>query len=417
MRLRQAVHNAFQGHGDAGNFNSACRGWKKEDRDSRMHIAMVTTFPKDPNCIDGGVAGVARYLDCELKKHTDVELTVIVPQGTVGETVCEQWEDFNVYRLGKRGLWRFLPGTVYDIVAGKRQLKSFLRQVNPDIVHFQAVTFLAANCEKPNILTIHGIAEKDAMWESRWGKLRRLRRLLLKLTEEYGRRRVPHVILISDYTRQFLPKSSRNRKTWLIENPVADSYFDIKWVFEPGRIFCCCRVRPLKNIIGMIEAFALIVRQFPQARLRIAGTPEAAYLKACKRQAETDGVQEKVDFLGNISIKNVQLELARANCLVVPSFQENAPLTIAEAMAVGVPVVGANVGGIPGLVEDGKTGLMVDPYDVKNIYEAVSKILSDEMLARSMGSFARAAAKERFTASIACKKTLQAYHEILKEGL
>ncbi|KPL24332.1 MAG: hypothetical protein AMJ75_03920 [Phycisphaerae bacterium SM1_79] len=389
----------------------------RKDRDVRMHIAMVTAFPKAPHCIDGGVAGVAKYLVDELNRHANVRLTVVVPKGRVGETLCEQWADLDIHRIAKKGPWRFLPGTVYDIFAGKRQIKSILRKVNPDIVHFQGATFLAANCEQPNILTIHGIAERDAIWDSRWGILRWLKWLLLKLTEEYGRRRVAHVILISEYARRFLPgRGGRIRKTWLIENPIADSYFDVDWQFEPGRIFCCSRITPLKNILGMIRAFALIVEQLPHSHLRIAGTPDAAYLKACEQQAASGNIRDKVHFLGSISINDVQAELSKANCLAIPSFQENAPLTIGEAMAIGVPVVGANVGGIPGMVEDGKTGLLVDPYDTRSIYEGVSKILSDEVLARSMGRYAKEIAKKRFAASVICEKTLQAYRDVLKES-
>lgn len=380
-----------------------------------MHIAMVTVFPEDPYRIDGGVAGVARYLVEELKKHPDMKVTVIAPEGRIGQTTSEQWENVTVYRLGKRGLWRFLPGTLYYTLTGKRQIKSLLRQINTDIVHFQGFTFLATNCEQPSILTIHGIAERDAMWDSRWGILRRPRRLLLRLTEAYARCRISHVVLISEYTRRFLPEKNRIQKTWLIENPVAESYFDVEWAFEPGRIFCCARIRPLKNTLGMIKAFALIAQCFPHAHLRIAGTPETAYLEACKEHAKANDIQDKVHFLGNISINEVQLELAKANCLVVPSFQENAPLTIAEAMAVGVPVVAANIGGIPEMVQDGKTGMLVDPYDTKSISDAVSKILSDERLARSMGQSAKETARKRFTASLACKKTLRAYRELLTE--
>ncbi|MHC4678082.1 MAG: glycosyltransferase family 4 protein, partial [Planctomycetota bacterium] len=123
---------------------------------------------------------------------------------------------------------------------------------------------------------------------------------------------------------------------------------------------------------------------------------------------------DKVHFLGNLSIPDVQLELSRANCLVVPSFQENAPLTIAEAMAGGVPVVAANVGGIPGMVENEKTGLLVDPHDTESIAEAVLKILSDESLARSMGQSGKQTAETRFRASVVCEKTLNAYQEVLE---
>ena len=380
----------------------------------RMHVAIVTRcFPKGPDCIDGGVAGVTKYLVDGFSKCRNIKLTVLVPQSGIKGTVCEQWTNLDVYRIGKKGLWHFLPVTMYDILSGSRRIRSFLRKLNPDIVHFQGATFLAAGCKLPSVLTIHGIAEKDALWDSRRGILRWPKWLLLKLTEEYGRRRISYVILISEYVRQFLPKRNRNRKTWLIENPVADSYFDVEWAFEPGRVFCCSRIRPLKNIVGMIKAFAHVVERFAHSQLRIAGTPEPAYLEACREQAKADGISDRVHFLGNIGIKDVQRELSRANCLVLPSFQENAPLTIEEAMAVGVPVIGARVGGIPGMVEDGKTGLLVDPYNARDIATAVCMVLSDKALAASMSRHAKDLAKRRFAASLVCRQTLEVYDEIL----
>lgn len=381
-----------------------------------MHIAMVTDFPADPHSIDGGVAGVAKYLADEIVKHPNVKLTIVVPKGAARQTFSEQWENFKVYRAAKEGLWCFLSGTFYDIFTGRQQIKSLLRQINPDIVHFQNTTFLASNCRLPHLLTIHGIVERDAMWDNRWGPLRWPKWLLLKLTEEHGRRRVPYIILISKYTRKFLPKKNKIRKTWLIDNPIADSYFDVDWQFEPGRLFCCSRIRPLKNILGMIKAFAVIAQRFANAQLRIAGTAEPAYLRECERQIKINNLQNSVHMLGNLSIKDIQFELSKAHCASLPSFQENTPLSIAEAMAVGVPVVGARVGGIPEMVEDGKTGLLVDPYNTEDIAEAICKILSDENLARSMSQRAKQIAKSRFMASVVCKQTLEAYNEILSEN-
>jgi glycosyltransferase involved in cell wall biosynthesis len=380
-----------------------------------MHVAMVTPFPEEPDRVGGGVAGVGQYLVDELRKHPDVELTVAVPKSNVQETVHEKWDGVDVYRVRKEGVWSFLPGTAYDILAGRRQIKALLRRINPDIVHYQGVTFLAANSAHPHILTIHGIVERDAMWDSRWGILRWLKWLLLKVTEEYGRRRVRHVILISEYVREFLPRKNRIHKSWFIENPIADSYFEVDWQCEPGRIFCCSRVKRLKNILGMIKAFALVVRKFPHARLRIAGSPEPAYIRECKQQVETNGLRDKVHFLGNLGVKDVKAELSKANCLCIPSFQENAPLTVEEAMAVGVPVVGARVGGIPRMVEDGETGLLVDPHDTEDIAAAVCRIFSDGALSRSMSQRSREVAERRFKASIICEQTLEAYGEVLSE--
>ncbi|MBN2315980.1 MAG: glycosyltransferase family 4 protein [Sedimentisphaerales bacterium] len=382
---------------------------------STMHVAMVTVFPDDPHRIDGGVAGAARYLVEEFRKQPDLKVTVIALGNHSGRTKPEQWENVTVYRLAKQGLWKFLPGTLYYIFSGKRQIQSLLRQINPNIVHFQGFTFLAANCDRPSVMTIHGIAEEDAKWDSRWSFIRQPRRLFMKLTEAYARRRISHVIAISKYTKQFLPENNY-RKIWRIENPVAESYFNIEWKLEPRRILCCARIRPLKNILGLIKAFALIAEQLPHAQLRIAGTPEADYLVACKQEVETNGLKDKVHFLDNISINEVQLELSKANCLVVPSFQENAPLTIAEAMAAGVPVVASNVGGIPEMIEDEKTGLLIDPYDTKSMSDAILKILFDETLARSIGQSAKETAQDRYSASIACEKTLRVYREILRHS-
>jgi glycosyltransferase involved in cell wall biosynthesis len=78
-------------------------------------------------------------------------------------------------------------------------------------------------------------------------------------------------------------------------------------------------------------------------------------------------------------------------------------------------VVGANVGGIPEMVDDGKTGFLIDHFSTKSICDAVIKIISNKALADSMGHYARQIARERFSASTVAEKTLQAYHEILKD--
>jgi hypothetical protein len=142
-----------------------------------MHIAMVTVFPEDSNRIDGGVAAVARYLVEELAKRPGLKVTVIAPGSYVGPITCEQWDNVTIYRVGKNGLWRFLPGTLYYIVAGKRRIRKLLKQIDPDIVHVQGFTFLATNCEQPSLLTLHGIAEEDAKWDNRWGILHEPRRM------------------------------------------------------------------------------------------------------------------------------------------------------------------------------------------------------------------------------------------------
>ena len=163
----------------------------------------------------------------------------------------------------------------------------------------------------------------------------------------------------------------------------------------------------------MIKAFAIIKKEFSQTSLYIAGAADDDYLKECEKEIATNNLGSSVHLLSNISIEAVKSQLSKANCLVLPSFQENSPLTVTEAMAAGVPVVASRVGGIPEMIEDGKTGFLIDPYDTNDICRAVSKILTDDSLALSMGKRAKETARKRYMASSVAESTIKVYREIL----
>jgi glycosyltransferase involved in cell wall biosynthesis len=215
--------------------------------------------------------------------------------------------------------------------------------------------------------------------------------------------------------KEFFAGKNHLRKSWLIENPISDTYFNIKWNPVPFRILSCGRICLRKNTLNIIKSFDLISKKIPEAELVIAGSiaVDLDYVEKCKQLISELGLDEKVSLLGNISIKTVQEELARANCLLLPSYQETAPLAIEEAMAVGVPVVTSNSCGMPYMVDQGKTGFLIDPNDTTDIADAVSRILSDKDLAESMSVTARKSARERFMASKVTEQTLAVYKQIL----
>jgi glycosyltransferase involved in cell wall biosynthesis len=374
-----------------------------------MKIALVTPFPERPDRILGGVAGAAHYLADELSRLSGVSVSIVVPRGASGRSlVREEWGLLEVYRLPALRAWRRLPGTLYDLAAGRRQVDRMLASLAPDIVHFNGTAFLAAGCRRRSVLTIHGIAEKDAAWDGLWRRI--IRRPLLRVTEQLGRRSSPHVILISDAVRGLLPPEGR--RFWRIDNPVAEDFFRVVRRPEPGRILCCSRLRALKNIEGLIDAFALLQDWAPGSELRLAGAADPGYREACERRAGERGVAGQTRFLGALSVPEVRAELASAACLALPSLQENAPLSVAEAMAAGVPVVATRVGGVPEMLEHGNGGLLVPPGDVPALAAALQRVLGDPEAAEEMGRRGQDRARERFRASLVARRTLQVYREI-----
>jgi glycosyltransferase involved in cell wall biosynthesis len=131
----------------------------------------------------------------------------------------------------------------------------------------------------------------------------------------------------------------------------------------------------LYDIGTSLRAFALIRVQIPAAKLTVAGSgPERA---ALVRLAEKLGIARAVDFCGRLE-REAMADLYRAACLVLnPSRVDNMPNSVLEAMASGVPVVSTDAGGVPFVIRQGITGLLVGPGDDTAMAEAALRLLGD----------------------------------------
>jgi glycosyltransferase involved in cell wall biosynthesis len=157
-------------------------------------------------------------------------------------------------------------------------------------------------------------------------------------------------------------------------------------------------LEPIYDIGTAIRAFALAKRRLGALRLSIAGTgPE---LEALQRLADELGIAPAVQFTaGWTARRSAQLHRS-ADLMLNPSRADNAPVSILEAFASGVPVVSTNVGGIPHVAEHMRTAWLVPPGDPAAMADAIVAVLSDHGLARSLAE--AAAATPRATPGRAC---------------
>ena len=131
------------------------------------------------------------------------------------------------------------------------------------------------------------------------------------------------------------------------------------------------RLRYEKGIDLLISAFARIAPQNPLLYLLIVGTgPDEEMLK---KMAEDTGFSSRIVFYGGVGWEAAMRQMALIDIVVVPSRFEGFGLTAAEAMAMGKPVIAANVGGLPEVIECGTYGILVDPEKT----EAIASILID----------------------------------------
>jgi glycosyltransferase involved in cell wall biosynthesis len=183
----------------------------------------------------------------------------------------------------------------------------------------------------------------------------------------------------------------------------ADQYRD-DWEEDDYFVFAG-RLAPEKGIATLIRAAAL-----SRQRLVIAGTgPEEAALRALA--AETGAI---VTFSGYLSGPALHEAIGRSKALVLPSeWYENAPISVLEAYALGRPVIGARIGGIPEMIREGETGLLSLPGDAASLADALTAMAAKSAAERTaMGRAGRQWIAREFSASAYLDRTLALYRAL-----
>lgn len=152
-----------------------------------------------------------------------------------------------------------------------------------------------------------------------------------------------------------------------------------------SRILSVARLAPEKGFRYLLKAFWDVAKNDAAVQLRLAGDgPMRAELEAQARQL---GIDDRVIFLGRLTEAEILNELMLADIFVLPSLAEGLPVSLMEAMAVGVPVVATNVAAVGELIDDGRNGKLVPPTDADSLKQALVELVQDHPMRLS---FARA---------------------------
>jgi len=120
-----------------------------------------------------------------------------------------------------------------------------------------------------------------------------------------------------------------------------------------------------------------------------------------------------VVMLGRVGQDEIMNQLSRASIFVLPSLQENAPMAIAEAMAVGVPPISSRVCGMPYMIEEGVTGYLVEPNDYKTYADRIQALVTDDSLRQAFSQAAQAESRRRYHPEAVATKTVDLYRLLI----
>jgi glycosyltransferase involved in cell wall biosynthesis len=171
----------------------------------------------------------------------------------------------------------------------------------------------------------------------------------------------------------------------------------------PPLVLAVARFVEVKGPQLTLAAFARVLREYPEARLRMIG--DGPLLGDCRRLSESLSIDHGVTFLGRQPHHLIVEEMRRARLFVQHSVEassgavEGTPLAILEAGASSLPVVSTRHGGIPDVVTDGETGLLAEERDVEGTARRMLRLLRDPSLAGALGDAARRRVRTHFSAA------------------
>jgi L-malate glycosyltransferase len=207
-----------------------------------------------------------------------------------------------------------------------------------------------------------------------------------------------HVLVNSEATAERLARThaARSGRLSVIRNGVDLSRFgpaDSRTASDQAiTIGTLANLRPEKGLLQLVEAAALVKPQAPEARFAVWG--EGPLREALETRIRELGLTDMVVLHG--STRRPEEALRRCDVFVLPSLSEACSNVLLEAMATGLPVVTTRIGGNPGLIEDGRSGLLVPAGEPKPLAAAIVKLLGSRGLAAELGAAARARALAEF---------------------
>jgi hypothetical protein len=200
-----------------------------------------------------------------------------------------------------------------------------------------------------------------------------------------------------------------------------DFHTDIPTVLFVGRL------EKRKGVHVLIKAIPFVLEEIPEVIFNIVGrdvfvtSDDVSFVgkgdesfRARLIKSIPKNCQKNIHFLGYVDDNKLSEYYKYCDIFVAPSLYESFGFVYIEAMSYGKPVIGCGVGGVPEVIRDGETGILVPPEDPYFLAKAILNLLKDSTLRRRMGMNARKYVEDNFTREHMVEKTLTVYKKVLK---
>ena len=373
----------------------------------KIKVAMLGPYLEKHGSIEIHIKKVANCLS----RLEDIELHVI----TIGnENMQFEEGNSNIHVIKKSSYYPFyIPSAVMRI-------KRKIREIDPDAVHAQGTftpysTAATLVCkEYPTLLSVRGIVARELKFNTGLSFI--FSASIERINERYVLYKIPNIIVNSPQSKDVI-QNMTSSNIYVVPNGV--DFDDIQKIrvedhLKHPAILFVGGLGKVKGIDVLLNAVPIIRKEIPNLHVYIAGSGYED--NNLKKLVEELNIENNVNFLGFISGDEKYAYYKSADIYVQPSRYETFGVVLLEAMACGKPIVASNVGGIPFVVDDGKTGLLFESENVEELAEKVILLLRDKDLRAKMGEAGRERARG-FTWERSAEMTVEVYKEVIENDV
>ena len=304
----------------------------------------------------------------------------------------------------KGGIHHLLSAFRTQVSAMAAYLKVHAREY--DIIHVHgtesqyASSLLQQHLNTPYIISIQGIISRYKKELPKKFSKQYLYWTLSSLYERNEVRRSPYFFCRTDWDQHFVRSINRDARITLCWEMLRPEFFNYRPAFGGKDILFMGGDNPIKALKLGLRVFNRLVQRHPDMKLHVVGSVNYHF------------DHHNVVLHGSLDAAGICRVYAECFCLYHPSLIDNSPNSVCEAQVAGLPVVATRVGGVPSLIENEQTGLLVEKNDEEGHYQTLERLFWDTDLQRCLSHNSREIARRRHDKHTIVEQTVDTYQKL-----
>lgn len=357
----------------------------------------------------------------ELIKYQNIELHIIIETGNIrySQKIYQDGICFHLIKnsipFSHRGFPAFFPfQELCGYYFNSLRIKKVIDSIVPDVIHAHGTensyAISAIKSKYPYVISIQGVLHEIVKYESS------LRFKLKKNLEAKAVKSGSNFICRTNLDEALVKSLNADANVYNIYEAMNPIYFKINWKVDDNfNILFVGSIQERKGIMILLKAIKEVKKQIQDIKLYVIGKGNINYLNIIDSYCKDNDLLNNVTFCGYQPSTEIAKFHLKSQILICPSFIENSPNSVAEAMVTGLPIIASRTGGIPSMIKQAETGYLFENGNITELTERIIYLLRNPKERQRISSNSKTIARERHSPASVALTTLNLYKKILND--